>query len=427
MHLLLRCCSKQHLIAPDESSDTIVSIPPPFIDYLSLYHDQLARYYYFMEQWVYMYPVGPFQDKYPYGPVRAALASHHPEVISQLYIPMSSLKSLVPLAPKFSSLKRLEVLCFTRDDLEEEYDSLLSFVSSHRQVYPNTLQELYLATPQYFDNIHISTSPLSLYGWTHLSKLDLTHWRGTLDWSQLPRTHLSDLRIDIQVMDDSFDPESFFRPCTKLHTLHVLGVRDSTFDWVLQESPHQALPRLTVLEIGGTTVALKACLEKALRAFSESLLSLTITLRQVATVFEFGSITWSRVLPRLTSLTIKDKAIFEFDPAVIKSCPALRVLTLGVDAEHSGPGCLGMGDQRYLKWARLTGTLDRCVQQLTVTRLQDIVENLENLTFLEVSQSLAWRDEVDGMPDFLKRGGLVVRPIGDNFHSETDECELRLI
>ncbi|KAF9358600.1 hypothetical protein BGX26_001364, partial [Mortierella sp. AD094] len=438
--LLLRCCRKEYLLGADAMKHSEFS---PFIDYLALYQDQTARYNYIAEE-IHTFKTNNTPYNYLlYEGIRFSIASHKPEVVTQLYISMSSLENLVDYAPRFSNLRRLEIYSPTRDT---ESKPLSNFIQKHRLETGNRLQELSLISPEH--RIHLKTEPLSLYGWTNLQKLDLTQWRMPFDWNKLPRRSLTELGFDARGMPDPFDFESFFRPCTNLQTLRVIGAKESAFAWTLKRTSIPMLPQLSALEIGGARHALRTCLDGAFRLLSESLLSLTVTLQEgIGGPFTRRSLTWTTPLPRLKRLAIRDKAFFEFDLTVLKICPSLRALNLHMDAETSGPGCTDLGNPLFVKWILLSDTFKELatfggnleeltldgtwitiesillqgilplkqlkrlrfawgVQCIGVNGLYEIVGKLEKLKLLEICKDSVIRSRQSPKSKFLEKEGL---------------------
>ncbi|KAG0245625.1 hypothetical protein B0O80DRAFT_426442 [Mortierella sp. GBAus27b] len=448
--LLLRCCKKQQLLANEYTGITDMD-DPPFFDYLSLYQDQTSRYMYLV-------------DGNNYFEIRSALLSYIPQRISRLRVSIWYMTNLTQLANQLSSLQRLELVC---DDPENLNWGLLNvFAEKHQQVHRNTLQELVLIMPR--DWVFQEVDPLLLDNWTRLQKLDLTLWRGILDWKRVPKQNLTDLRLDLGCVSKSFDPGSFFGPCTNLRTLHVLGLRKSTFDWITNETLHPVLPQLTTLELCGNRDALTPCLD-ILAAVSETLTSLTLTLQEpVSGCFVKSNLKWSTLLPRLSSLSIQDKAIFEFDPAVMKNCPSLRMLVLDIDAEHSGPSCTELGNPRSVKWVTLHSTLEKIgmhgaqlqelrlqgfwicgeaaflsplqsmkqlrrlyldwrMLRLTLNGLCKIVESLERLESLEAPKHVLRPRSNGDIPACLERSGLEVRLTEYSYYSDLEQREDSLV
>ncbi|KAF9202608.1 hypothetical protein BGZ49_007247 [Haplosporangium sp. Z 27] len=421
----------------------------PFFDYLALYQDQTTRYNYLIEK---VNHLGTSRDPSLYDQTRLAFATHNPMIITKLYISMPSLEKLVDCASQFSNLRRLEIYS-PRKDIAS--DSLVKFIQEHRITNLNTLQELSLIMPEEWH--HIETEPLSLYNWISLRKLDLTRWRKNIDWNSLPKKNLIEFGFNAQEFPELFDFGSFFGSFINLDTLTVMAARESSFDWVLGKTSLSILPKLTTLVIGGNHEALTTCLANAIDMFSESLSSLTIILQEPSDYpFARRSLTWTKPLPRLKRLTIKDKAVFEFDQEVMKQCPSLRSLTLHVDAERSNAGCIDQAFSRSPKWIVLQHTFkelassgenleELCfegtwiisepvllegilslkklqqlrfagdVQKMTYSGLSNIVSRLNNLKFLEVGRNILTSARISSK---LRFTGLEVRLGKDTYFSD---------
>ena len=220
------------------------------------------------------------------------------------------------------------------------------------------LSELALMMPTWELKAEERVRPLDLTQWSCLRRLDLLSWRAEVDWKSLPVANLNDLRLNLSTMSEGFDPAAFFGSCNKLQTLHVHGVNKTTFSWMLQQPPDTAIPMLTTLEIGGARNPLMLSLTFLLEACSTNLESLAIVLQEDgATPFIPENIHWTTDLPKLHSLTLKNKAVFEFNPAAMEHCPILRRLILGVDAEKADPGCTEVMSPRFDKWYALLETM----------------------------------------------------------------------
>lgn len=262
--------------------------------------------------------------------------------------------------PGFTRLQRLEVYndhAVPRTEyLYRFFKELLTLTLGPTSQHE--LSELALTMPVWALKAEERVRPLDLNQWSCLRRLDLLSWQAEVDWRTLPVANLNDLRLNLSRMTKGFDPASFFRSCHKLQTLYVHGVSETTFSWIQQQPPDTAMPMLTTLEVGGARNPLMLSLTCLLEACSTNLESLAIVLQEDgATRYIPENIHWTTDLPKLQSLALKNKAIFEFNPAAMEHCPILRRLTLGVDAEKADPGCTELMNPRFGKWYALLETM----------------------------------------------------------------------
>lgn len=356
IYLLLSCCNQQCLI-----SDTVLyrtrRFVKPTIDYLSFYtHQTTKAIEYLSREW----PIQSTErgtDRY--NLIRIAFATHKPESVSHLYMPIHYLDQLILQAPQFTRLQRLEVY----DDhavprnkqLYDFFEELQTM--SQRSTSQLDLAELALMMPTLELKAKDYVKPLDLTYWTCLRRLDLLTWQATVDWASLPVANLNDLRLNLSTLSKDFDPAAFFGSCNKLQTLYVHSVSSTTFSWIQQDTGAR-MPVLTTLEIGGARKPLMLSLTYFLEARSKYLESLAIVLQEYGeTPYIPENIHWTKVLPKLHSLALKNKAVFEFNPAAIENCPALLSLTLAIDAEKADPGCTEVMSPRFGKWYALLETM----------------------------------------------------------------------
>ncbi|KAF9899768.1 hypothetical protein EC991_008334, partial [Linnemannia zychae] len=246
------------------------------------------------------------------------LASYKPEHIYHLYVAMSCLDRMILVAPQFIRLQRLEIYDdrgFLRN--ESLYDFFTELQTMHRG--PSTsqqcaLSELALVMPEWQAPVDDYAKPLVLTHWNQLRRLDLLTWQAMIDWESLPVANLNDLRLNLATLTKGFNPAAFFGSCGRLRTLFIHNVEHTTFSWIQQQLSDNPMAKLMTLEIGGA--------------------------RQP-----------------LTLLALKDKAVFEFNPLAMEHCPLLRHLTLGIDADKTGPGCTELMSPRFGKWYELHDTM----------------------------------------------------------------------
>ncbi|KAF9436091.1 hypothetical protein BGZ76_004829 [Entomortierella beljakovae] len=327
----------------------------PFIDYLALFRDQTTRYEFiawdYEIRWRKDNTNTPYVHSF-YSAIRTAFATHRPAVVRQLYISMEFMSKLIDHAPQFTNLQSLEVYSLIKNP---DIGPLVEFILKHKSSNVGTLTELSLSTPHCKN--HMETTPLSLYGMSNLTKLDLALCLSRFKWESLPRRYLVELRFDARILPVPFDLAQLLRSCTKLQTLGIISINSQTFNWVSYEKSNAILPQLEALEIGGPRDDLKGCLEKVLQSLSERLVTLTVTLQESDEVrFIRKELTWTTLLPRLKKLIIKDKACFGIDMGVIKTCPVLHSLTLHISSRDRVP--CGFGNTNIVKWVMLHKTFE---------------------------------------------------------------------
>jgi hypothetical protein len=332
----------------------------PSIDYLSLYtHQTTQAIEYLSREW----PIQSAESRTDrYDLIRIAFATHKPENVSHLYMPTYYLSQLMLQAPQFTRLQRLEVY---DDHAVPRTKQLYNFFADLQAMSQGStsllnLTELALVMPIWELKVEEYVKPLDLTHWTCLRRLDLLSWRATVDWASLPVANLNDLRLNLSTLSKGFDPAAFFGSCNKLQTLYIHSVSSTTFSWLQQQLPgtDASMPMLTTLEIGGARKPLMLSLTYILEACSKNLESLAIVLQEHGeTPYIPENIHWTKLLPKLHSLALKNKAVFEFNPAAIGNCPALRNLTLAIDAEKADPGCTELMSPRFGKWYALLETM----------------------------------------------------------------------
>ncbi|KAF8942111.1 hypothetical protein BGZ47_006810 [Haplosporangium gracile] len=452
IYLLLSCCNQQYLI-----SDTVQyksrRFATPIIDYLQLYtHQTNQAIEYLSREWR-IPPADRRTDRYDL--IRIAFATHKPEYISHLYMPMYYLNQLIHQTPqpRFTRLQRLEIY---DDHAVPETKQLYSFFAELQSMTPTSqyeLSELALTIPTWELRAEERVKPLDLTHWSCLRRLDLLSWQAEVDWGSLPIANLNDLRLNLAMMSKGFDPAIFFGFCNKLQTLYVHGVSNTTFSWVQQQPPSTAMPMLSTLEIGGARIPLMLSLTFLLEACSTNVETLAIVLQEDgATPYIPENIHWTKDLPKLHSLLLKNKAVFEFNPAAMEYCPILRHLTLGIDAEKADPGCTEVMSPRFEKWCALLDTMklvgrygrhlesmrfDGCwifggrvallatepmkclkslylspgIRSVNSTVVCSLLRNMDGLTLLEVPVEPADWNHSDELADLLEaRPNLEVRP-----------------
>ncbi|KAG0071933.1 hypothetical protein BGZ89_008876 [Linnemannia elongata] len=451
--LLLSCCHQQYLISNTQYKTRRFATPT--IDYLQLYtHQTTHAIEYLSREW---HTQAPDSRTDRYDLIRIALATHKPGYVSQLYMPMCYMNQLIQRIPepRFSRLQRLEVY---EDHAVPITKHLYRFFEHLQTTTPrltsqHELSELALTMPTWELKAEERVKPLDLTQWGCLRLLDLLSWKAEVDWRSLPVANLNDLRLNLSTMSKEFDPAAFFGSCNKLQTLHVHGVSKTTFSWIQQQTPNAVMPMLMTLEIGGARNPLMLSLTSLLVAYSTNLESLAIVLQEDgATTFIPENLHWTTDLPKLHSLALKNKAVFEFNPAAMEHCPILRRLTLEVNAEKSDPGCTEVMSPRFEKWYALLETMklvgrygqrlesmrfDGCwifggrvtllatepmkrlrslylspgIRSVNAAVVCSLLKSMENLRLLEVPVEPADWNDSDELADLLEaRPDLEVRP-----------------
>ncbi|KAG0268982.1 hypothetical protein BGZ95_002229 [Linnemannia exigua] len=364
IHLLLICCGQQHLVTENTPYKTR-RFTTPTINYLELYTHQTSRAIEYLSKVWHISSAENRTDRFDI--IRMTLASYKPEQVSHLYIAMSCLKQMIWAAPQFTRLQRLEVYDdrgFRRNQaLYDFFEELQKMQQQRPSSFPQrVLSELALVMPMGLvpvdDYDYLYAKPLVLTQWSQLRRLDLLSWQTMVDWESLPVANLNDLRFNLATLTKGFNPAAFFGSCNNLRTLFVHNVDSKTFSWIQQQPPDNSMAMLTTLEIGGASIPLMLSLTYLLAACSENLETLSIVLREDATTpYIPDNINWTIPLPKLHSLALKNRAVFEFHPAAMEGCPLLRHLTLGIDAESTDTGCKEVMSPRFEKWYALLETM----------------------------------------------------------------------